>query len=119
MAVRAHDVARAGDLAGGTGEFDLHEVGSKVWTAYNRRSHASLASEPSHRMAHRFPRWLRYVSRLALAFAVLPFQNGPGSRTKLQTGDAMYIVGDIGGGRIGNLSKDQALAWVLSKDGRT
>jgi hypothetical protein len=31
----------------------------------------------------------------------------------------MYIVGDTGGGRIGNLSKDQAVAWVLSKDGRT
>jgi hypothetical protein len=30
----------------------------------------------------------------------------------------MYIVGDIGGGRIGNLTKDQALAWVLGKDGR-
>lgn len=30
----------------------------------------------------------------------------------------MYIVGDIGGGRIGNLSKDLALAWVLGKDGR-
>lgn len=30
----------------------------------------------------------------------------------------MYIVGDIGGGKIGNLTKEQALTWVLSKDGR-
>jgi hypothetical protein len=31
----------------------------------------------------------------------------------------MNILGDIGGGRIGNLTKDQAVAWVLQKDSRT
>jgi hypothetical protein len=31
----------------------------------------------------------------------------------------MNIVGDIGDGKIGNLTKDQALTWILGKDGRT
>jgi polygalacturonase len=31
----------------------------------------------------------------------------------------MNILGDIGGGRIGNLSKEQAVAWALKHDSRT
>jgi hypothetical protein len=30
----------------------------------------------------------------------------------------MIIVGDVGAGRIGNLTKDQAVAWLEAKDSR-